>query len=127
MKGFLTRQQRSLLAQLRAGILPLRIETGRFNNIKDSVTGKYRKLRPDERLCEMCKDGLIEDEFHFVCVCSIYKNIRDELYCNVTLKDPNFCDMNNLEKFNYLLNYEYKLLSDYLVKAWNKRKELLYT
>ena len=35
------RQQRSLMAQL--GILPIRIETGRFTNIRDPITGKLKK------------------------------------------------------------------------------------
>ena len=37
------RQQRSLMAQLRCGILPIRIETGRFTNIRDPITGKLKK------------------------------------------------------------------------------------
>ena len=36
---------RSLLVQLRSGILPLRLETGRFQNIKDENTGYFRKLK----------------------------------------------------------------------------------
>ena len=39
----------SLLTQLRSGILPLRIETGRFHSIKDNVTGQTRKLKVEER------------------------------------------------------------------------------
>ena len=51
---FMPRRNRSLLAQLRFGILPLRIETGRFKNVKDQQTGQFRRLRPEERLCEIC-------------------------------------------------------------------------
>ena len=49
-----TRSQRSLLAQLRIGILPLQIEVGRY----------YRK-QLNERLCLICSDNVIEDECHF--------------------------------------------------------------
>ena len=35
----------SLLAQLRSGILPLRIETCRFHNIKDNVTGQTSRRK----------------------------------------------------------------------------------
>ena len=97
------RQQRSLLAQLRAGILPLRIETGRFYNIKDPQTNKYRKLKAGERLCEVCKDGNIEDEYHFVCICSVYRDIRETLYQKVMLNTSNFNDMNDLDKFFILI------------------------
>ena len=39
---FLTRYQRSLLAQFRAGILPIRVETGLFNTIIDPISRNYR-------------------------------------------------------------------------------------
>ena len=51
------RQGRSLFAQLRCGILPLRIETGRF-----------ARIPVEERLCELCGESTVEDEFHFVSV-----------------------------------------------------------
>ena len=34
-QNHMSRLQRSLMAQLRCGILPLKIETGRFQNVKD--------------------------------------------------------------------------------------------
>ncbi len=51
------RKRRSLLTQFRLGILPLHIETGRFRNMK-----------PEERLCFICNTNVIEDEQHFACV-----------------------------------------------------------
>ena len=45
----LSRSQRSLVAQLRAGILPLAIEVGRFKNIPE-----------ENRLCELCDLGEVE-------------------------------------------------------------------
>ena len=47
--NFLSRYKRSLLAQLRCGILPL-LETGRFVNVRDDETGRLRKLTVNERL-----------------------------------------------------------------------------
>ena len=51
----LKRNERSMLAQFRCGILPLRIETGRYVGEK-----------PEDRLCKMCERQLIEDEMHFL-------------------------------------------------------------
>ena len=51
VKSYLSRQQRSLLAQLRISILPLRLECGRFHNAPDHTTGKIRKLTVHERTC----------------------------------------------------------------------------
>ena len=60
------RSHRSLLAQLRSGILPLRLETGRFQNIRDENTGHFQKLKVEERVCTLCNLNCIEDEIHFV-------------------------------------------------------------
>ena len=45
---------RSFLVQLRMGILPLNVETGSY----------FRKPL-NERLCLLCTEGEIEDEYHF--------------------------------------------------------------
>ena len=47
----LKRQDRSLLAQFRTGVLPLRIETGRYQLKKDPNTESFRKLNVEERTC----------------------------------------------------------------------------
>jgi len=50
------KNEQSIFAQFIFGIhvLPLHIETGRFNNILDVHTGLYRKMTVDERLCKIC-------------------------------------------------------------------------
>ena len=48
------------MAQLRCGILPLRIETGRY--VGES---------PDERLCKLCNGPAIEDEKHVLLNCTV--------------------------------------------------------
>ena len=67
-----SRSQRSLLAQLRIGILPLQIEVGRY----------YRK-QLNERLCLICSDDVIEDECHFLCYCSGYKTEREKFLLDI--------------------------------------------
>ena len=48
---YLPRSHRSLFAQQRSGILPLRIESGTFQNIRDPNTNKTRKLKSQECIC----------------------------------------------------------------------------
>ena len=55
----LTCKKRSMLAQLRMGVLP-NIETGRYKNIP-----------ADQRFCFVCKES-IEDEMHFLFECPFY-------------------------------------------------------
>ena len=55
VKFCIPRKERSMLAQIRFGTLPLHIETGRF-----------RGTIPEERTCQVCNSQAIEDEFQFV-------------------------------------------------------------
>ena len=48
--------QRKSLAKFRLGVLPLRIETGRY---------EYPKLAENQRLCQICGQNVIENEMHF--------------------------------------------------------------
>ncbi len=61
----MSRPQRSLIAQLRLGILPIHIETGTF-----------RGTQLDDRICQLCDTQEVEDENHFVCKCNLYNNLR---------------------------------------------------
>ncbi len=60
---YMSRSQRSLLAQLRIGVLPLKIETVRQYNVK-----------VEDRICELC-DLDVEDENHVVCSYPTYADI----------------------------------------------------
>ncbi len=106
---------RSLLAQLRCGVLPLQIEIGRFRNKK-----------VEERICQTCEKNIVEDEFHFICVCESYNCYREHLYSDITVKNAMFVTYSDDEKFVYMLKNEWKLLSMYMQKAWNRRNGLMY-
>ena len=56
---------RSLIAQFRAGILPLNIEVGR-----------YRNVPLEEHLCMLCDDNVVEDEVNFLCLCQLNTEAR---------------------------------------------------
>lgn len=70
----ITKQERSLMAQFRCGILPLRVETGR-----------YRNEPLPERCCVLCENRLIEDEKHFIFNCKLYENNRNSFFHSVNL------------------------------------------
>ncbi len=56
---------RAILAEFRSGILPLRIETGRWKN--ENI---------EERVCLVCKENIVEDEYHSLCICKRYDDVR---------------------------------------------------
>jgi hypothetical protein len=115
VKNCNARFKRSILAQLRSGVLPLFIETGR-----------YYRIKAEDRLCKLCDLNVMEDEFHFICICEKYSFIRQIMYEKVISKIPQFKNFNKKEQFVYLLKCEWKILGDYLNDAWNLRSSLMY-
>ena len=105
---------RSLFAQFRCGILPLQIEVGRFRN-----------LQLHERICPVC-DSAVEDEIHFLCECPLYSHIRSSLFELANADDSNFCSMDLLDKFVYLMSNQQRNVMKYLSKAVPLRTDCLY-
>ena len=105
----ISRCQRSLLAQFRMGILPLNIETGRY----------FRKLL-NERLCLLCNESAIEDEYHFMLSCPVY-NVERVNLCKLI---PNFNQLIPDEQLCLLMNLKSKYLANFIESIWNKRKKL---
>ena len=93
--------KRKRLAQIRLGVLPIRIETDRYLRIK---------IPSDQRFCRQpdCENNNqlphIEDELHFLIICKQYKELRNELYEKIgkiyTLGFQYYTDIN---KFTHLL------------------------
>jgi hypothetical protein len=61
------RTYRNCKARLRLSSHKLRIETSRYG---------ANRIHREERICQLCDSNEIEDEFHFICVCYSYSNIR---------------------------------------------------
>ena len=109
-----TRSQRSLLAQLRIGILPLQVEVGRY----------YRKAL-DERICLLCESQVIEDECHFLSYCSFYKTEREKFLLDVNFDLTITQSLPPNELFITFMTSDVKPLLKYVECIWNKRKTLL--
>ena len=115
LTGYMSRQQRSLLAQFRGGILPLHVETGRWQNIPW-----------EERTCKLCNQNCVEDEFHFLCNCDLYIAHRNSLFDKVTGKNLEFATLSTEDKFLYLLKFENREVARYLERAYDMRKTCIY-
>ena len=115
------------MAQFRCGILPIRIETGRFRNIKDEESGKARKLKPEERLCLICQSGEIENKLHFLCFCPKYNYLREILFSKMQNITENFLSMRSEEKFKFMMIKGWRDVANFLNDAWGVRKSMLYT
>ena len=80
------RKERSLLSQFRCGILPIRIETGR-----------YTQVPPKLRLCLLCDGDHIENESHFFFECELYKDFIDFFFTQINYNYPNFSSLNQVQ------------------------------
>ena len=109
------RRERSLFSQFRHGILPLKIETGRFKNIQ-----------LQDRICEYCDLQEVEDETHFLCNCTLYCDIRNPLFDKACSTNHNFAGIDDKNKFSYLLMNMWQDVSKFVSHAWNIRHQYMY-
>ena len=112
----LQRQERSLVAKLLCGVLPLEIETGRF-------VGKPVA----ERLCKVCNTINVEDEFHFLFSCCMYQRERSNYYVENIENIEDFMLMEDGDKVRYMLQKEHVKNTGAFIKAiYHKRRQILY-
>jgi hypothetical protein len=105
---------RSFIAQIRAGVLPLQVEVGRF--IQQAL---------QDRICQHCKS--VEDELHFIFDCPLYLQLRIEFYNQVS-KFYRICDFNNSEKLHLFMSDPCILnkFGSYIRNCFYKRNTYLY-
>lgn len=101
----LSRKKRSLCAQIRAGILGLHIETGRYVGTDE-----------EDRICSLCDLNEIENEMHFVFYCPFYNFIRQRLFNKVDPKNE-FVWLDDSEKLKHLFHYNIFSFASFLEKA----------
>ena len=110
------RAHRSLLAQLRCGILPIKIETGR-----------YTQVPVEFRLCILCEENAVEDEEHFLFECKFYESIRNEYYHKLREHCVHFDDMNCNDRFVFIMSANVvKTTAEFIYKCYCKRREFIY-
>ena len=106
------------MAQLICGILPLRIETGRY---------ACNYISENERLCLFCNCNEVENEVHFLFYCGHYNEIRESFYLEITYKCENFAQLNDKQKLNLLMSSQYVYdFSKFVRKCYLKRRETMY-
>lgn len=110
------RKKRSICAQFRYSILPLSIETGR-----------YQDIPIEYRFCIFCNDNMVESESHFLLHCAFYNNIRYELYNKVRELDFYFDLLCDEDKIRRLMKDDViQETTNFLVAAFEKRQNDVY-
>lgn len=88
----LPRNHRSSYAKFRMGVAPLRIETGR-----------YEQLEEDRRVCFNCEND-VESEEHVLMDCPVYSNLRGTLFSKIAQHIPEFVAKSKHEQFLCILS-----------------------
>ena len=110
------RKERSLLSQFRCGILPIRIETGR-----------YTQVPPELRLCLLCDGDHIENESHFFFECELYKDYRDSFFTQMNYHYPNFSSLNQVQMLKLCMKSDViRYTAKFINNCFTKRQEILY-
>ena len=64
--------------------------------------GRHKQLPIENRLCPLCNQD-VEDEYHFMTQCRNLNKTRTSLFNKITDVIPDFINLNNTDKFKYLL------------------------
>ena len=117
VSDLLSKGQRSILAQFRCGILPLKIETGRYVGIEIA-----------KRKCELCDFGELEDELHFLVQCPHYDDYRECLFNKAKMFYTDFDNIPDDVKMVILMSDSdlYRDTATYLICAYKKRNTTLF-
>ena len=69
-------------------------------------TDRYRRppTPPEQRLCQLCSSGAVENEQHFVLECSLYADERRKLMNTLYNICPGLVNLQNTEKFNFIIS-----------------------
>ena len=103
------------MAKFRCGVAPIKIETGRYEN-----------LSINERKCFAC--DAVESECHVICECPIYEDLRNTLFAKARNVLQNFDTLSNFDKMCMLLSNcdIVKLTAKILCDILNRRRSFLY-
>ena len=117
VKQVVNRKHRSAIAQLRCGILPLAIETGRYINIPEEF-----------RLCLLCDVNAVESETHFLFHCAKYNDLRDSFYNQMTNTNPDFQTLTDDAKLKIIMSDEIICkTAKFIHDCFELRRTFMYT
>ena len=107
---------RSALSRFRCGVAPLRLETGRYENIPEN-----------DRVCLFCKGG-IENEKHVLLECPMYESDRAVLINKANNLCDNYNTMSETDKLVFLFTNPdmIRVLAKTCCNILIKRNNVLY-
>ena len=115
VKANLPRTARSLVSRFLCGILPLEVETGRYNDTKRWL-----------RFCKVCGKLQVEDELHFLFRCERLSDVRDSTLKTYLDTDVDTKTLGECEKVQWLLDKSrIKDFADILTVMYDARQKVM--
>ncbi len=111
----MSKYEKSLLSQLRYGVLPLRVETGRFVNESR-----------ENRLCNLCDMNCIEDQYHFMFQCPLYDQYREELFIKARNCISEWDNISDCDKLSTLFTELPRGLGKYVKNSFMLRRRTIF-
>ncbi len=105
--------KKKVFAMLRAGCLPLEVETGRRH--------RPQPVPLQDRICKMCHSNEVEDERHFMLKCNLYVDLRDILFDHCRNNLQTFNDQDDVGKFAYMMQTGDLQILNSIFKMYNRR------
>ena len=105
---------RKTYSKFRLSAHELEIEKGRYG---------VKSIPPEQRICKMCDQNMVEDEIHFLIACSRYAGERNTIFEDINKKYPSIKQLPPSEKFIWLMNHKDKsvtLTLAYFLKIANE-------
>ena len=115
LKEIKDKAYRNVLSQFRCVSHNLAIETGRHGPVN---------VERSRRLCKYCNLQDIEDEYHFLLICPLYRELRSKYIDSYYWKSPSMykcISLLKMEKLSVLKN-----VAQYLLNAFELRKSTCY-
>ncbi len=109
------RYEKSLVSQLRYGILPLRVETGRFIGEKHN-----------DRTCTLCNTPNVEDQLHFLFHCNLYNIQRQSLFVQARERIDGWDNLTEYNKLSQLFVSMTRILAKYVKNIFLLRRNTIY-
>ena len=111
LENIVSKDLRSALTKIRVSSHSLRINTGRYE--MEIIERQYR-------YCELCNNGDIEDEFHFIFICHHYEHLRIKYIKRFYRCRPSMYKL--IMYLNSSNKVEQNMLSKFLNEAYTVRK-----
>ena len=90
----------------------------------DIERGRYEGVARNDRKCKYC-NNFIEDEFHFICICPLFDNIRTYYLSNISNQNISLITFNNLLSSNDI--HTVKNLPLFIYHVFKMRQHFLNT